>query len=453
MSVRGRTDEGSMLLNSPDRPGVRRTVAKYYRWLHESSLAKNASWLLLGQGVSFLTQAAYFVILARLLGTTQYGIYVAAAALAAIVAQYCSLGSGFVFMQHVSHDPGKFAVYWGNILASTLGLGSLLSALLYFGGPRLVGSASSMLFLTIAVGDCVCQQLTNASSQVFQAFDKMRLTVILNTSISLARLLAAGIMLAAVRHAAAEQWAFAAMVVSVLATLGAVITITLKFGTPRFSAELLVSRAHDGLVYSVSGSTTTVYNDIDKVLLGHFGMNAATAIYAVAYKIINISNIPMTSVYTAAFPKFFRLGAEGMRRTVPFAQKLVKKTSILGIASAAAIFVISPLVPHIIGSNYAQSASALRWLCLIPFFRSFHLSAGDAIAGAGKQRFRLYSQLLAAGLNFGLNMYLIPHYSWRGAAWASLLTDGSLGAMNWMVAFYLLKRELPQDIAVCSAKA
>jgi O-antigen/teichoic acid export membrane protein len=438
----------SLVLWSSDRRGVCQIAAKYYRRLQESSLAKNASWILLGQGVTFLAQAAYFVILARLLGTLQYGVYVAAAALAAIVAQYTSFGSGFVFMQHVSKDTEQFAVYWGNILISTLGIGSLLSALLCFLGPRLVGSGTVTLFLLMAVGDCVCQQLTNASSQVFQAFDKMRLTVVMNTSISVARLLAAVIMFAAMRHAAAEQWAWAALVVSVLATLGAVITITMNFGKPAFSAKLFAARVHDGFVYSVSGSTTTVYNDIDKVLLGHFGMTAATAIYGVAYRIVNMSNVPMTSVYTAAFPKFFRLGAGGMRGTVPFAQKLVKKTSLLGIVSAAVIFVSSPLLPHIIGANYAESASALRWLCLIPFFRSFHLSAGDAIAGAGRQKFRLHSQLIAAGLNFGLNVYLIPSYSWRGAAWASLLTDGSLGAMNWIVAIYLLKGELHREIAI-----
>ena len=291
-----------MAMHSQNRSRGDRALNKYCRSLRDSRLAKNASWLLLGQGVSFLVQAAYFIILARLLGTEQYGIYVAAAALAAIVAQYSSLGSGFVFMQHVSHKPERFAIYWGNILVSSLGIGSVLSALLYFVGPRLVGSASPTLLLTIAVGDCVCQQLTNASSQVFQAFDMMRITAILNTSISLARLLAAGIMLAVTRHAAAEGWAFAAMIVSVLATLGAVATITLKFGKPEFSARLFASRAYDGFIYSVSGSTTTVYNDVDKVLLGHFGMNAATAIYAVAYKIINVSNVPMTSVYTAGFP-------------------------------------------------------------------------------------------------------------------------------------------------------
>jgi O-antigen/teichoic acid export membrane protein len=142
-----------------------------------------------------------------------------------------------------------------------------------------------------------------------------------------------------------------------------------------------------------------------------------------------------------------------MKKTVPFAQKLVKKTSILGIACAVGIFVFSPLIPRVVGPSYAQSVLALRWLCLIPLFRSFQLSAGDAIAGAGNQKFRLYSQLVAAGLNFGLNLYLIPRYSWLGAAWASLLTDGSLGAMNWMVALHLLKRELLRGIPAPSVTA
>jgi len=31
-----------------------------------------------------------------------------------------------------------------------------------------------------------------------------------------------------------------------------------------------------------------------------------------------------------------------------------------------------------------------------------------------------------------LNLYLIPHYGWLGAAWASVLTDGLLALLNWL---------------------
>ncbi len=70
------------------------------------------------------------------------------------------------------------------------------------------------------------------------------------------------------------------------------------------------------------------------------------------------------------------------------------------------------------------------------------MSAGDAIAGAGHQKYRLTSQSIAAGGNLLLNLYLVPRYSWHGAAWASLATDGALGVMNWL-ALFLLKRQAP----------
>ena len=104
------------------------------------------------------------------------------------------------------------------------------------------------------------------------------------------------------------------------------------------------------------------------------------------------------------------------------------------------MFICAPIIPHLVGKSYAESVSALRWLCLIPFFRAFHLSAGDAIAGAGHQKFRLVSQSIAAIGNLLLNLYLVPRYSWHGAAWASLATDGALGGMNWLALLILSRR-------------
>src|ERR1700676_457107 len=395
----------------------------------------------MGQGLSFVLQAAYFIVLARLLGSTEYGIYAAATALGSILSQYSSMGSGLVFLQHVSPDHCKFPLYGGNILVSTLGVGSVLVLAVHLTGHWMVGAASASILVVVAVGDCVWQQLTSCSGQVFQTFEKMRVTATLNMTVNLLRLLLAVGMLLVLHHATSRQWAWAALSVSTMAALFAFTAVSINFGWPRFSLRLFTSRAGDGFIYSVSASTTTIYNDIDKVLLGHFGMNAANGIYTMAYRVVNICTMPIISIYSAAFPKFFRLGAEGMNSTVPFARKLLNRTSVVGLLAALAMFLTAPLIPHVVGKSFAQSASALRWLCLIPFFRSFHLSAGDAIAGAGHQKFRLISQFVAAAFNFSLNLYLIPRFSWLGAAWASLMTDGSLGAMNWLVAWRLLLRE------------
>jgi O-antigen/teichoic acid export membrane protein len=83
-----------------------------------------------------------------------------------------------------------------------------------------------------------------------------------------------------------------------------------------------------------------------------------------------------------------------------------------------------------VGPGFAQSVSALRWLCLIPVFRSVQLMAGCALTGAGLQRYRTTAQVFTVGLNLGLNCWWIPKYGWRGAAVSSLLTDGFIAAMN-----------------------
>jgi O-antigen/teichoic acid export membrane protein len=219
--------------------------------------------------------------------------------------------------------------------------------------------------------------------------------------------------------------------------------VTRQFGWPVFSLPLFVRRAREGFVFAVSGSTTAVYNDIDKVVLSHDGMNRANGIYSMAYRAINIGTMPVMSVVSAAFPRFFREGVKGIAATVPLARQLLKRTAVIGLAVTVGLFLCAPLIPHLLGRSYLESVSALRWLCLIPFFRCFHLSAGDAIAGAGHQKYRLVSQATAAVGNLLLNLYLIPRYSWLGAAWASLATDGALGVMNWSALWLLSRRGVP----------
>src|ERR1700751_567889 len=95
--------------------------------LRYSSVARNAGWMTIGQGLGFLLQATYFVILARLLGVVEYGVYAGAFALTSVVAQYSPLGTGTVCLRYVSGDRSAFSAYWGNIILVTVGIGGLLT--------------------------------------------------------------------------------------------------------------------------------------------------------------------------------------------------------------------------------------------------------------------------------------------------------------------------------------
>src|SRR5580704_7176669 len=105
---------------------LRSRLGTYGRGSQGGILLRNSMWMFAGQGFAIVAQAGYFVLIARLLGSLEYGMFVGAAASVAMVSQYGSFGSGLLFMRYVSPDHSRFASYWGNILLSTGAFGTVL---------------------------------------------------------------------------------------------------------------------------------------------------------------------------------------------------------------------------------------------------------------------------------------------------------------------------------------
>jgi O-antigen/teichoic acid export membrane protein len=137
---------------------------------------------------------------------------------------------------------------------------------------------------------------------------------------------------------------------------------------------------------------------------------------------------------------------EGLKEAAALSQRLERRSLAFSLVVATGLFVLAPLIPRFAGQSFAGADVALRWLCLIPVFRSVHEIAGGALTGAGLQRYRTATQVVAVVLNLLLNLWLIPRYSWRGAAWSSLATDGALCAMNWTVLRILVMQSRSRDL-------
>lgn len=411
-----------------------------YERLRNSSLVRNASWLMVGQTLSVLFRSVYFIILARLLGKYEYGIYAGAMALATILSQYSSLGSNWVFLQYVSQNKKLFSIYWGNIILTTVSIGSLFTVLLAVLGVHASAYYTHTLLLCVAAGECICMQMTVALSSIFQTFEKMNLSAFISLSVELFRLVLAISLLSIARHISATQWSYAALSVSAFAMLLAVMAVTLKLGVPTFSSMMLRRRGREGFVYALSNSAGNVYNDIDKVMLPYFGLVGANGIYSMAYKVINTLTTPISSVNSAAFPRVFLRAKGGVFEVSRYTIKILRRTIFLGIGMVLLGFLASPVIPWLVGSSYNECILALRWLSPIPLLRCLHWSAGDTLTGAGHQNLRMRAQMATAFFNVGINFYMIPHYGWRGAAWSSLLSDGLLVVMNWGMLMFLLQQ-------------
>lgn len=139
-------------------------------------------------------------------------------------------------------------------------------------------------------------------------------------------------------------------------------------------------------------------------------------------------------------PRLFRHGRSGIHEALGVSMRLLKRVLPLSAIVAVVLFFTAPLIPHIAGKGFSESVSALRWLCLIPVFRSIHIMIGIVLTGAGLQHYRTAAQIGAAAFNFGVNLWFIPHFGWRGAAWSSLMTDAGLCLLTWSVLFFVVLR-------------
>jgi O-antigen/teichoic acid export membrane protein len=399
--------------------------------LGSSVMVRNAGWMLVGQGAGVLLQAVYFIVLARLLGAAQYGIFVGAFAFTGLVAQYSSLGAGTVLLRYVRGERKAFAEYWGNILISVFCMSALLISGLSFFAPRVLNPSSASLVVLAAVANCLCGPLTEQTARVFQCFEKMHVTAVLNLLTNLMRLIAVLVLFWSAHHATAWQWTMVSTGVSAIAAVIAVGTVIVCFGRPRFVPRLFLKHGLEGFGYSFASSTMSVYNDVDKTMLSHYGMSVANGIYSMAYRVVDIGTIPIYSVREAVLPRLFQHGRAGIRDATIFSYRLLKRALPLSLLIALGMFLAAPLIPWFAGAGFRESVLALRWLCLIPVFRCFHLTIGNVLTGAGLQNYRTVAQLTAAVLNFGLNLWAIPRFGWMGAAWTSLITDGALCVLTW----------------------
>jgi len=230
-------------------------------------------------------------------------------------------------------------------------------------------------------------------------------------------------------RATASQWAWTSAFIALVVSVLAISVVTVRFGRPRVHPGLMISGIGEGLLYSMSGSTASAYNDLDKTLLSHYRMNVANGLYTTAYRIIDVAAIPISSLESASLPRFFERAKDGVSGAVSFAWRVLGRAAVVGAVAGIAAFLCAPLLPILLGPSFAQSAIALRWLCLIPLFRSVHQITGAALTGTGHQKYRTGAQIAVALLNLGLNLVLIPSHGWLGAAWASLITDGMLGVL------------------------
>lgn len=410
--------------------------------LQRSTLLRNTLWMFFGQGLGQLLRLVYFLIIPRALGVEQYGAFVGVTSLAAILAPFATWGRGPLLVKNVARDKRVFGDYWGNSLFVSLISGSVLIVFM-IPAARFVfsGTVPWLLVWLVAISDLFFANILELGAQAFQAFDLLALTAKLSVVGNFTRIVGAVVLIAFFHHASATSWAWCYLAASIAMALITMYWVNHKLGKPVLAFWRLKSELLEGCYFSVSMSSQTIYNDIDKTMLVRLSTLGSAGIYAAAYRLIDVAFLPIRSLLWASYPSFFRHGASGVGACTQYAKRLLPRAGLYSVAVSLAVFFGAPIVPHLLGSEYGRTVTALRWLAPLPLLKTLHYFVANALTGAGLQGVRTAIQIVVGVFNICLNLWLIPAYSWRGAAWSSLASDGLLAVSLWLAVLILCRRE------------
>ena len=413
--------------------------------LFQKRLVRGILWLLIGRGLRLVLQASYFVIIARTLGVKNYGAFVGTTALVGIVAPFVGLGVDTLLLKNVSKNRSLFREYWGNTLwmISVTGVG-LIGLILLVAPIVLPESISPSLMFLVATSDLIFGSITTASGRAFQAVDRLNISAQINVSIMFTKVVAAFALSSFFPQPNILDWAYLYLLSSLISALMSVLLIHFLLGTPTLALGMIKHELLEGVYFSISNSAYTIYSDIDKTMLARLATLEATGIYAAAYRLIDVAFIPISSIAGATYAEFFRQGKDGVKATLAFAKPMVKISSAYSLLAGIGLLVLSPLVPHILGNDYINVVPALQWLAPIPLFRSMQNFGGDILSGTGFQGLRSSVEVIVSVFNIVINLWLIPLYSWQGAAWASLASDGLLMIMLWSLVTFQYYQQNPR---------
>jgi O-antigen/teichoic acid export membrane protein len=390
-------------------------------------------------GARALAKLAVFVVVVLLwrhLGADAYGRFATMIVYVTLVGIIADLGLQTVFIRDASRDRTVFARYLGNLLSARLLL-SLLALVILAGALRLF--SPSLFPYTLAAFVLL---LTTSYSSLLRAVFYIRGRLGYEAIAIVAEsLLLLGLTIGAIQQHAtwdAFLWVYSASYLfTCLFAFGVIrwrwherVTIGLE---PAFVRRVLAA----GLPLALAFTITTVYAQLDIVLLQLFKNFQVVGWYSAANKYIDAVAWVPQSAMGAVFPALSLLAAGDRRRLVFAYEKSYKMLAILGLPLAIGAVVTADSIVHVT-RGFEQSIPALRILAPSVALLFVNNAFIYTLTAINRQLDFTRLALFTLAVNVILNLVLIPPYGYLGAAVASIITEVALFAGGW----WLLRRHL-----------
>lgn len=179
-------------------------------------------------------------------------------------------------------------------------------------------------------------------------------------------------------------------------------------------------------VFAANAATITIYVNADMTMMGWICGDYFTGLYAVSVKIYQLVKQLLAAAYTVSIPQLSESWAAGDRETFrELLTDISSMTMLFLVPAMTGMFVFAKDIIRVIsGASYEAAARSLQILAIALFFA---IGSGIVVnciqVPAGKEKVSLQATVLAACINVGLNLVLLPRLQQNGAALTTLIAE------------------------------
>src|SRR5207302_10804323 len=250
------------------------------------------------------------------------------------------------------------------------------------------------------------------------------------------------------------------VVLTIPATLSWVVGLVWRLGVLRgvlkFRYVVVASTwralAKVALPLAIGSGLATIYYHLDSLMLSKLDTYAAVGLYGIAYKFAGVAQFLAWAVVTSVLGHLVSAWPDDLDAfwaTFRRAARLLVLAAVI-IVVEFCVFA-GPAIQLLYGSRFVSGTGAARIVVVSECIGFFTALAATTLIAMGKNRIYPLGGLVGVVVNFGLNLYLIPRYSYHGAAWATLITTVLVASILWSLVSRV-QRKIDFPVAL-SAKA
>jgi PST family polysaccharide transporter len=196
----------------------------------------------------------------------------------------------------------------------------------------------------------------------------------------------------------------------------------IKYKFPKRSQ--LTFQLKQGWYIFISTIGINLYKSSDIFLLGLLSNELLVGYYSIAKKIVDFANQFAVIISQTIYPRIAQIIRESLPKTILFLRKTVAIIIFYTISLGIVFFLFPELFVSLVsGKMFPESILSLKILAFVPFIIGLNVPAVQMLLGANLDKEFSGIVTIGATIMIVLNFILIPIFTYKGAAFAFIISE------------------------------